>query len=168
MEKKQLFRTENLKQLLQRYKYALLVVLVGVLLLSFGGGTHDGAKAESTIEEEIQFDLEVMERKLEQALSKVSGAGRVTVVLSLKEGIRRVLAQDTRITDNEQDKTTVIVSHGSGMEDPVLLQSVYPRYQGALVVCDGADSAAVRLELLEAVRVLTGLSSEKISICKRQ
>lgn len=37
---------------------------------------------------------------------------------------------------------------------------------GALVVCEGADSAKVRLELTRALGALTGLSSEKIAIVK--
>jgi len=37
-------------------------------------------------------------------------------------------------------------------------------YQGAVVVCQGADSSAVRLAVTEAVAALTGLSTEKITV----
>ena len=50
-----------------------------------------------------------------------------------------------------------------------LLLSVDPmtqRCSGALVVCEGAGSAAVRLQLTQAVSALTGLSSDKIAIVK--
>ena len=39
-------------------------------------------------------------------------------------------------------------------------------YAGAVVVCEGADSAAVRLELTQAVSALTGLPSDRITIVK--
>ena len=37
---------------------------------------------------------------------------------------------------------------------------------GALVVCDGADSASVRLAIIQAVSSLTGLGSNKIAVVK--
>ena len=40
------------------------------------------------------------------------------------------------------------------------------RWAGAVVVCEGGGSAAVRLQLTQAITALTGLSSEKIAIMK--
>ena len=37
-------------------------------------------------------------------------------------------------------------------------------YQGAVVVCQGAGDSRVRLRVMETVAVLTGLSSDKISV----
>lgn len=159
---------ERGKQLWQRYKYVLLVVLAGVILLLMPGGEAGGEKKESPLPSDSRFDLEQMERKLERALSQISGAGEVTVVLTLKESSRQVLARDTQVSEREQRTEAVIVSTGSGTQETVPLQSIYPKYQGALVVCTGGGDARVKLELLEAVRALTGLSAEKISICKRQ
>lgn len=156
------------KELWQRYKYVLLVVLAGVILLALPGGETGGRKEESPQQLDGQFDLEAVERKLERALSQISGAGEVTVVLTLKESSRQVLARDTQVSEQEQRAQTVILSTGSATEGTVPLQSIYPKYQGALVVCTGGGDARVKLELLEAVRALTGLSAEKISICKRQ
>jgi stage III sporulation protein AG len=46
------------------------------------------------------------------------------------------------------------------------VKTIYPVYQGALVVCEGADSATVRLEIIRAVAGLTGLSTDKIVVAK--
>lgn len=40
------------------------------------------------------------------------------------------------------------------------------RWAGAVVVCEGAGSAAVRLQLTQAITALTGLPSDKIAIMK--
>lgn len=155
------------KELWQQYKYILLVVLAGVVLLLLPtGGTN--SREDVPRQPDSGFDLEAMERKLERALSRISGAGEVTVVLTLKEGSRQVVAQDTQVSEKERRSQTVVLSSGSGTEEAVCLQSIYPKYQGALVVCTGGGDARVKLELLEAVRALTGLSAEKISVCKRQ
>ena len=118
----------------------------------------------------FQPDLGALERRMEEALSRIEGAGEVSVVLTLRSGTRQVLAQDVSSArsqeDQEEDRTTVVVSAGSGREEAVALQQIYPQFQGALVVCAGGDDPAVQLKLVEAVSALTGLGSDKISICK--
>ena len=47
-----------------------------------------------------------------------------------------------------------------------MIQQLGPVYQGALVVCSGGDDPQVKLALYEAVSALTGLRTDKISICK--
>ena len=155
------------KERWQRYKYSLLVVLAGAILLLLPSGDTQ-PKQKETQWPDSGFDLQETEEKLERALSQISGAGEVTVALTLKEGARQVPALDTQLSEKEQRTQTVIRSSGSGVEEAIFLQRIYPKYQGALVVCDGGGDARVKLELLEAVRVLTGLSAEKIFVCKRQ
>ena len=49
---------------------------------------------------------------------------------------------------------------------PVVTKTKSAPYLGAVVVCDGADSATVRLRIMQAVSALTGLGSDKISVIK--
>lgn len=160
---------KRLRGLLDKYKFVFLVILAGAALLllpSFGGGgTQEKPPAAPTATAE-EFSVEAMERKLEEALSQVDGAGKATVVLTLRSGPRQVVAQDGKQSDKETTASTVVVSKGSGTEDAVVLQQIYPQYQGALVVCPGGGEAAVRLKIIDAVSALTGLGSDKISVCK--
>ena len=114
--------------------------------------------------------LEALEEKLAATLSNIQGAGQVEVMLTVESGMKRVLAQDASLEQEEsavrREAQTVIVSSGSGIQETVLLQQIYPQFQGALVVAAGGDDPAVRLMLTEAVAALTGLGSDKISICK--
>ena len=41
-----------------------------------------------------------------------------------------------------------------------------PQYLGAIVICQGADSAAVRLAVVEAVSKYTGLGADQIAVLK--
>lgn len=61
---------------------------------------------------------------------------------------------------------TVFRQTGSSEKEPAAQSVLYPQYQGALVVCDGADSASVRLAIIQAVSSLTGLGSNKIAVVK--
>lgn len=56
---------------------------------------------------------------------------------------------------------------GSGTSaEVVVTHSRYPRFVGALIVCEGGDCADVQLKVTQAVSALTGLSSERISVVK--
>ena len=159
---------KKLTGLLEKYKFVFLVILVGLVLLmlpSFGGGKAD-EPVIGTADAASSFDVETVEARLEEALSRIEGAGEVKVVLTVRSGARRILAQDGKITEKGEEMDTVIISRGSGLEEAVALQEVAPQFQGALVVCPGGDDPEVRLKLSEAVSDLTGLGADKISVCK--
>ena len=162
----------RLMELFQRYKYALLVVAAGVVMMALpalsGGGETTQTRQQSV--QEVEFGTEELEGRLEAALSQMDGVGQAEVVLTLRSGPGQVLAQDTqnsvREEGSESSQSTVVLSKGSGYEEPVVLQQLSPQYQGALVVCSGGDDPAVRLKVVEAVSALTGLGADKISVSK--
>ena len=73
---------------------------------------------------------------------------------------------DQKNESMRSEKETVIISSGAGMQETVLVQQIYPKFQGALVVAAGGDDPVVQLKLTEAVTALTGLGADKISVCK--
>lgn len=151
-----------------KYKYLLLIVVAGILLLLPAGKSRPVQRETDTHTAQESFDLQELEHRLEKALSKISGAGNVTVILTLKDEGRQVYAQDIRVAQQEQDRTTVVVSRGSGVEQPVPVQQFGPTFQGALAICPGGGDSRVRLQLTQAICALTGLSTEKISICQSE
>lgn len=161
---------KRLAAALEKYKFLLLVLLAGLLLLLLpsSGGTQGAEPAAQA--EEAFLSLAELEEKLARTLSKIEGAGEVTVALTLRSGARQVLAQDVAESDRDgvrsQERTTVVLSGGSGREEPVALQRLAPQFQGAVVVCPGGEDPAVQLRLVEAVADLTGLGTDRITICK--
>lgn len=155
-------------ELLKKYKFVLLVLAAGVFLLLLPSGGQEAETAGRAAAEE-DFSVEALEEKLGQVLSRVEGAGQVSVVLTVRTGMERVLAEDVTAsrTDSEAQSTskTVILSTGAG-EETVLLSQNYPVFQGALIVCRGGDDPAVKLLLTQAVAALTGLGSDRITVCK--
>lgn len=165
-------KADQLLAFLNRYKYVLIVILAGIVLLLWpSGGQESGTAGESggLAGGEEDFSVEALEEKLSEVLSKVDGAGQVSVVLTVRSGMERVLAADNSVEQSAGERSsqekTVIVSTGSG-EEAVLITQRYPTFQGALVVCRGGDDPAVRLLLTQAVSALTGLGSDKITVCK--
>lgn len=162
----------KLWKLLDQYKYVLIVIVAGIVLLLWPSGDEkEGSKAELGTQsaQEEPFDLAALEEKLSQTLSKVEGAGKVSVTLTVKSGMEQVLASDrsTSVTDrgSSVEEETVLVDSGSGQE-AVLLMQRYPTFQGALVVCEGGDNAEIRLLMARAVSALTGIGTDRITVCK--
>ena len=150
---------------LRKYKYALLVLLVGIGLMLF----PFVEKKEVTQSDTKQIEVS-MEQKLETILSRVEGVGSVLVLLSLKEDFQYTYQADEHTVIEDQQKETeletVLIVNENGAEYPVVKHTRYPVYEGAVVVCEGADSPSVRLHVVNAVSDLTGLGSDKISVIK--
>ena len=45
-------------------------------------------------------------------------------------------------------------------------QKLSPVYQGAIILCQGADSPSVRLAITQAVSKVTGLPTDRIAVLK--
>lgn len=68
-----------------------------------------------------------------------------------------------------QSEMERVLSAFDGVGRLRLMLTVVPgteRWAGAVIVCEGGDNAAVRLQLTRAVSSLTGLSSDKITVVK--
>lgn len=155
----------NIGNLWKKYKYVGLVVLAGILLMLLPGKKTDAGPQEGG----GSFSLEDTERRMEELLGRMDGVGRVQVMLTLRSGETLSLAEDSSATlgsggDVRQDSQVLTVNRGSGKQEVVVTQRLYPTYQGAVVVCQGAGDSRVRLRVMETVAVLTGLSSDKISV----
>ena len=152
-----------------KFRLPVLILCLGVVLMLLPGKsrTEPQPETESAPSASESFDLAALERQLSSALSEISGVGEAEVVLTLRTSGERVLAQDTS-EGASSDTETVIVSTGTGTEEAVSVKTIYPKFQGALVVCEGADQAKVKLEVLQAVSAVTGLRSDQISVCQRK
>lgn len=153
-----------LKNILGKYKYAIAVLLVGVVLMLLPQGTQEPAPVveETTAQEDLESTLEAI-------LAQIEGAGRVEVLLTRATDGEVVYQSDTRTdVDGESSshsQDTVIVEQ-EDQEVGLIRQRIEPDYRGAVIVCEGADSPAVRLAIVEAVSCVTGLGADRISVQK--
>ena len=158
-------------QLLRKYRIPLLVFLLGVVLALVPGRTKKAEAQQLTTETaDTVFDLSAVQKQMEALLSAIDGAGRVRLMLTLSSGERVVYQTDSRTVtasgSTTQETQTVFRQPGGSEKEPAVQSTVYPTYQGALVVCDGAERASVRLAVTQAVSSLTGLGSNKIAVVK--
>lgn len=163
----ELIQKERLSRLLRRYRYPLAVLAVGLLLMLMPG--RESAQTETTeaVTTETRQDLA---QTLEQILSQIEGAGQVRVLLTERIGPEVVYQTDSESDSDEasnaRSDTTVIVENADRDETPLAVKTIGPEYLGAIVVCQGADDPKVRLAVVEAVRCVTGLGADEISVQK--
>lgn len=158
--------SEKLKTWLGKYKLALLVLGLGIVLLAWPAGEKKGASQSLAPDRESAFDPGEVERKLERVLGKIDGAGEVTVALTVSDGVERRYAVDETRNGEEEQTRTVIVSTGSGTQEAVSVGERWPDFQGAVVVCQGGGDPEVRLLVTRAVCALTGLGADRVTVCK--
>jgi stage III sporulation protein AG len=142
----------------------LLVGLIGVGLLLLPSGKVNQVQQPA---DQPVSTKPALEDQLELLLRQLQGAGDVKLLLTTAQGERYIYQTDSNAGQNgELRLETVIVSGADRQENPVLQQTVGPVYQGAVVLCQGAADAAVRLAVVEAVSKATGLGADKICVLK--
>lgn len=160
---------QKTKKCIQKYKYVFIVLLVGIVLMLLPGVETEKV---NVVKQEIRLDEAPLEELLSQILSKVSGAGRVEVMLNVAQGektIYQVDGEKSEGTSGRSDKEqTVTLTDGQRNQYGLIQQVNPPVYLGAIVLCQGADDPVVKLSVVEAVSKITGLSANQICVLKME
>lgn len=166
---------EKFKKFILKNKLIAFVLVAGIVLLMLPTKKdNEKITTESDTVTAPDFSLSQEEKRIAKALANIDGAGRVSVVLTLKSGVLQELAENERGTyrsdeqskDTDLESTIITISQGSGVQTTVPIRYYYPEYQGALIICDGGSDCAVKLKVTEAVSSLTGLGTDKITVVK--
>lgn len=159
-----------LRNLAQKYKHALIILLLGLGLMLLPTGTQqEEAPVESV---PVQGGEEDLEARLAAILSRISGAGEVDVLLTVRTGGETLYqtdeSSDTDGSGSRLSGSTVIVEDDTRAETGLVRRTDPPVYQGAVVVCQGAEDPEVKLAIVEAVSCATGLGADRIKVVKMQ
>ncbi len=166
----------------KRNKILILIIIAAIFILAFWNFDSDDKTQKNNISENeshplIDEYIEENEKRLEEILTAVQGAGRVKVMISVVEMSEKVIATDKKtetkqdvkndssVRNSLQENTTVIYGTGSE-EKPFVVKEKLPVPSGVVVTATGAGDESVRLELYEAVKALYGLSGHRIKITK--
>ena len=150
------------KKIPKQTVWVLLAIGAGLLLLL----PKDRVREAAPTERGFTFSLEEEEKRMEAALSRIEGAGKVTVVLSLEASEEREYARNLD-SDRQSEADSARREERSEVakvgDEALTVKIAYPRYRGALIVAEGSGSG-LKLALTQAVAALTGLSTDKITV----
>ena len=153
---------ERVLEYIKNYRHVLLILLIGVLFMIFPSAEEPEAQPQPSASEAAPS----LQDSLAEILSKVSGAGKVEVLLTQAAGEQTLYQTDEDLSSDDVRRDTVLITNSDREEVGLIKQVNPPVYRGAVVLCQGADSAAVRLSIVEAVMSVTGLTSDCITVLK--
>ena len=162
----------------------LICAVIILMMTNTNKNIPDTAESESSEQEVRSQDQDayaaMLEEKLADAFSRMAGVGEVRVYVTLAgSGEETVLKDEGRTAENvqeedsgairssertEEEETTVTDSEGN----PYVVSATYPKVQGILIVAQGAESAVVREQLMQAASTLLGLSYQEIQVATYQ
>lgn len=157
----------RIKDMFGKYKYVLLVLAVGIMLMAL---PESGQAMPAATPEVSEQNTPTAEEKLESILSQIDGVGNVRVMLTERDGSETIFQTDSDSSasgDSQSDREETVVISGADRSEIGLVRQINPpRYLGAIIVCQGADRAEVQLGIVEAVSNVTGISTDRITVLK--
>lgn len=144
----------------------MFIGVLGIFLIFSGNSLQRNQKdipaVDSTTQSvSVQEYTDQLEHSLVQLISAIDGAGEVQVAVTLESSTQTVYAFDQK----EESTEHIILNQGQGQN--ALVEMVWePEIRGVAIVCQGADNITVCSQITETVAVLTGVSTNRISIAK--
>lgn len=125
--------------------------------------------------------LSYLENKLEQTIGGMDGAGRVFVMITLKDDGQKILdknlpyesqtetgkedGKEVKKESIKSEQQTVLIEQ-DGNTGPIVVKESYPDIEGVVVLCEGGNDEAVALKIKEAVSALFSIDAHKIVVGK--
>ena len=154
------------KEIITKFKYPLILLLIGLSILLIPNKKVE--QSNSIVQKQENSNYQIHTEQLSNILQAVDGAGRVHVLLSVATGEETIYQTNHNSSNAGTDVKieTVIVSDSQRNETGLVNRINPPVYLGAIVVCQGADSPAVKLAITQAVSKITGLGADSICVLK--
>ena len=177
-QKKPLLKSKFFSKLksIKNIKLIFAFVLGAVLLLVYYSSSLYKSDTVSQNEyQEVSSYTQSIERKLQQVLSSIDGAGKVEVMVGFDSGLELVVAYSTETkttTSNAsggKSETTIVVQtpvlvNEKGTTKPIVLKEKLPIPQSVVIVASGANDIKVKLNLIKAAQTTLGVESGKIEV----
>lgn len=166
--------------------FLILLVILIVSLNSIYGEEETKTENDTSVVQKIAKDntyKSEFEMRLENILSKISGAGEVSVMVSYENEVRKIPMVDTKNTttitsekdssggerkteEMNQEQIIVYESNGSN-KAPVIQEYTVPKILGVIVVAEGASDSSVKEKIINAVSSVTDVASHKIQVLEK-
>ena len=146
-----------LKKIKTEYLIMAALILVA-LIVFFGINTGENEKSETAVDTVSSY-VTSLENKLKSCLTKVKGAGKVDVIISVSSSMESVVASKTVESGGKITEEPITVSG-----KPFVIKEAYPEITGVIVVAEGAANISVKVDLMNACTTFLSISEDKVRI----
>ena len=144
----------------------IVAVIIGIFLLIVPQLPRK--KSATDNKTRLERYVESTESRLESTLSKIEGAGKTKVFITVSDTFETVYASNASIDEGASGKSTekqlAYPKSGSGSGDPVVVKELVPDIKGVLIVCEGGNRPDVRVEITSSASTALGISTNKIYV----
>ena len=169
----------------KKIKWIVLIGMIGILLILLSEILPQSTKTPQDAVS-VSIDNETFcrqtEEKIYNLVSSIQGVGEAQVWVTLESGAEYVyLQEEIRNTDTTKDYNSegvktlrdkdnseqkYILVNKNGEEQPLLQKQLEPTVQGVVIVCEGAGSAQVNEQVVNAVTCALGISSNRVYVAQ--
>ena len=142
-------------------------------------GNSDNGSVNGNIDSNMD-NVENLENKLKNILSKIKGVEDVNVCLNYSESSEVVAMynENSKSTSTEETDDTggtrkieetdsqkeVIYKEDDGVKTPITAKIIKPKIEGAIITAKGVENAEIKTNVIQAVEAITGLATHKIQV----
>ena len=134
---------------LKNIKLIVIFSVVGIaaIILFFSGNVKPAIKSETPVTETT-----MVEKRLEEILSRIKGAGNVRVMIVFKDDGKENIAMNKEYSQDSdgsvKTQTTAVLGEN---KEVVVIQKSIPEVQGVIVTAQGANCSEVRENIKKAI-----------------
>lgn len=178
---KKFLKNDNDLKILSSNKFIIGLVIVSIIVLLFSGKSPpvESEAVSDTEETKVHNEASAFvdnEKRLEEILRKIDGAGEVSVMIYYSSMGEKIVASDTKVRSEKTEKGdgvfdmsedmehSTVIYGGGGNEKPFVTEERLPEPGGIIVIAEGAKNEKVKYEISEAVRALLGLAPNRIKV----
>lgn len=164
----------------------ILLLIVVVVAINYIFNDKNVTKKEYEKENNVMMvnknvEEDSLETKLEKILSKISGTGKVKVMITYSESssVEPIYDENSKISNTvetdksggtrsisqiDNQKQIIYKENGDGSKEPMTKSILEPKISGAIVTATGAGNSTVKTNIIQAVEAVTGLPTHKIQV----
>lgn len=154
---------------------AIILILISELIPKNTKGSTDSETPKTDSVSLVKDNTEKTEKRLAELLSDIKGVGKTELILSVEGSEEYIYAEETETSADKNDSETsekyknkLFVTERSGSKEALVKKIINPRFNGALVICDGGGDPLVRERVIKAVSAALDLPTSKICVeCRK-
>lgn len=121
-----------------------------------------------------------LEKRLEEILSNINGAGNVKVFINYSEtsetvamyneNSKKSVTEETdtsggvRKVETTDSQREIVYQENNGDKTPIIQKTIEPKIEGAIITAKGASNINIKTSIIQAVEAATGLATHKIQV----
>lgn len=142
--------------------------------------TEDVFKSDANASSSFEAIERPLESRLKELLEKMVGVGKVEVMVTVDSTEEKVVERHQHSTESVTDENDrnggkrhvtsvtkdgqVVLYQSSSGQQPIIVKVINPRIRGVLIVAEGAEDAAVRKLITQAVEKGLNVPATRISV----